>query len=191
MIKFLATINNDDKKLLNSLKGQKFICYEYGQTEDSEEVILETEGNMRFHFENVTFDLNNKEYEPKDRNNDLAWFFIDEINSSNTFKPYGEGKVAKTIVNDVVSSVEVIQEHALMYDKTTKELVEDFTADHAIIIKTYSNVYMFYRTYIFDEFIHVVNHDNFEKVYPLEKAKIDWDNDQEYLDVVTREIISL
>ena len=191
MIKYTAIINSNDKNLLSRFKGQKFFYYEYGQTWDFGEVIFEAEGNMRFHFTNITFDLNNKEYEPKGRDNDLACFFIDKINSPQSFKPYGEGIIANTKVNDIVLGVEIIQEHALMYDKKTKELVEDFTADHAIIIRTENNVYMFYRDYIFDEVIKVVNHDNLEEVYPLERTKIDWDNDQEYLDVVTRERIKL
>ena len=191
MIKYTAVIKEEDKKILSSIKGQKFLYYEYGQTCDYDEVIFEAEGNMRFHFTNITFDLNNKEYESLERDNDLACFFIDKINSPQSFKPYGEGIIANTKVNEIVSSIEIIQEHSLMYDKKTNELIEDFTADHAIIIRTENNVYMFYRDYIFDEVIQVVNHDNFEEVYPLEKAKRDWNNDQEDFDVITREIIKL
>ena len=191
MIRDIAITRDEDIKILSSLIGQKFLYYEYGEERKFGLKIFQGKINMRLHFSNIHFNLNNNEYEPEGRDNELAWFYLSDINSEKSFKPYAGSFIVPINVNDIVTGVEIIRENVKIIDKDSNEVLEDNKADSAIIIRTENNIYMFYRQYIFDEQIKVVNHDNFEEVYPLEKAKRDWDNDQEYLDVITREIIKL
>ena len=191
MIRDIAITRDEDIKILRSLIGQKFLYYEYGEERISDLHIFQGKINMRLHFSNIHFNLNNSEYEPEGRDNELAWFYLSDINSEKSFKPYVGSYIVPVNVNDIVTGVEIIRENVKIIDKDSNEVIEDNKADSAIIIRTENNIYMFYREYIFDEQIKVVNHDNFENVYPLEKAKEHWDNEQENLDVITRERIKL
>ncbi len=181
MIKF--KFNSDILNAFKNLIDKKFISYEYGS---GEEEFNRAYGNIRLNFEDYNLDICNIEKTVNIFGEDDDISFFECSVSNQDFKPYIDEDITKTTVNETITEISIVEDEIII-NKDENHIF----FDQAIIIKTKNNIYMFSRDWQYSELITISNNDNYDTIYPIKKAKADWNNFGEYDIIVNRRTINI
>lgn len=181
--------NTDMINMISSLIGKVFINYEC----DLEEKWNRTYGYLRINTNDESIDISNEQdsvilFGEKE---DVACFkcFISGENTlKESFDLIDEYEAKQISVGEVINSISIISEKVKITENNTTDEME---FDMAIIIKTDKHNYTISREEWFSELIYINVDKEFNDIYPIEKDKEDWSNDEDRKVEIERFIVEL
>ena len=166
------TFNKEELAMFQSIIGTQFISYECGIGEIQ---FNRAYGNMRLNFSDFSIELENIEKPTTycGETDDISGFSCRMCSLGKEFKPYIEEKTVVTDVSEIVTSVEIVEDTVHINNDG------EICFSSAVIIRTQTRNYMFYRTYQYNENILISDSDDYNLVYPIHNVIEDWSNDGE------------
>ena len=193
MARFMANnvFTQEERELLKSVKNKKFLSFEFG---DFFHGASRVNDKIRFNFEDISFELHNSEetvtYFGEDEEFSLLWLL--KVDNTKPFVSYcSTDTIRKVDVNDVVTSIEICEDIIKTVSQNNETDFDNVKLDKALIIRTKSNVYMFYTDWVCGEEIFFCNHDDYEKCYPSEDLKESFGSETGYNVTLERKRVTL
>ena len=177
--------------LLNSLKGKKFLSYEYREPQT---IFKESFEKLRLNFEDITLEIRLKIkivnfYGYPD---EYGFLEIKEVSPLDKFERECRGKeILKTDINENVSSIEVNEDSVKVFYSDNDEEINSIDYQDAIIIKTDNHAYTFYINSKYNDCIGYSNEDDFYKLVTKADLKDDWSNSESNYAKIKRKRITL
>ena len=185
-----ATFTTEMIELLQSLHGKRFKSYEYNK----EGRFNRAYGNLRINLGRSAIDISCIQRPVEDffgEAEDMSVFACKSVAREIPFKPYIEGRVLEFMVDEDITSVELVRDHVNYNDG---ECVIDM--DVALIVRTKFKTYTFSRSIWFDESIEIQIGETGDGPAGLETVEELWgnhasDEEPKFVPKVHRETIVL
>lgn len=172
------------KERIKSLKGKRFVSYSM----DDDCFADRSYCKIRITTDDFCLEIMNEVQAfpfiqgSIDDTEEMSCFSCQEKSLGSKYEPYLEGVKYKEIeVNETICEVSIVSDVI-----TIEQEKYDICFDMAIIIKTESHTYTFYRQWYYDEYIFIGKDVDFDSVYSIDDVRTSWDNDGEYAVTVER-----
>jgi hypothetical protein len=170
-------INEAEKQLLKDIIGQNLICFK-SQKPDAWNHVF---GNIAIIAENLEIEIRN-ELTPTEYfgdSEDISRFYVKQISEERPFRLMVDDSVVKTVVNEKVSDILIVQDSVTVRD-SNGALVYEIAIDTAIVIKTEKSTFAISRDWSLEELLVFVKTANFENdIYSVQQMIEEWSDEEE------------